>query len=772
MDTGNDFRPPYPDQNGKHVQLPGHSPAASAPETGDDLLKLGWVLEVLRRRAVVMAVAAAVTTAIAGSITIINARKEEIKFESNFRLLVEPVTADIKADQLFARAKAGASATRLRDVEADVESSSLDYETQIRVLKSPQIINPVVEQLNNSYPNLFNQQLFYSSLVSDLEIIRSSYEQDGKLIGTKILIVKYQDPDPEKIKVVLSALADQYLKYSLKQRQTRLDKVIRSIKAQVPNLQRRVDVLQKQLKSLQEQYNLLDPSLQGRELSEQLARIQEDQRQVETELVDARLRYASLQKLWDEGRSAVILTLAGQSFTPLINQLYKIESEVAIESARLAQGSPPLRFLEEKRDNLRRLVRQEALNVLEKLAGEIEAMEAQEQTLLEDIALIKQKIQILPAVVRRYTNLQRELELATNTLNQFLEKRDTLKLELAQTLIPWEVLYPPGKPQPVSIPQIKRKLVLIGILSSLFGIGVGFLIELLHTVFHTPDEVQLATKLPLLGIVPFTKVLNHRKTQFPKPNSIPHLSTWIETKSFKPLSGNGKHSQPIQLDNTLSVNGSNPEHPDHILLLEAFRSLYTNIRLSTAEMPIHSIAIGSATPAEGKSTVAMYLSRTAAAMGQRVLLVDADLRCPRLHKLFNLSNEQGLSEVIAGGINLSSTIQNLPSEENIFVLTAGQVPPDPVKLLSSKKMADLTEQFRAVFDLTIYDTPPIMGLADSNLVFDYTDGMVLVVGLDKTDRSLVTKAIDGLRLSDISILGIVANGIKGYKPKVYATYRR
>jgi succinoglycan biosynthesis transport protein ExoP len=170
--------------------------------------------------------------------------------------------------------------------------------------------------------------------------------------------------------------------------------------------------------------------------------------------------------------------------------------------------------------------------------------------------------------------------------------------------------------------------------------------------------------------------------------------------------------------------------------------------------------ISSAAFGDGKSTVAVHLAQIAAAMGRRVLLVDANFRHPQLHTYFNLSNQRGFSDAIASDLSLNEAIQQVPREDNLFVLTAGQVPPDPIKLLSSKKRQYLMEQFNAFFDLVIYDTPPLAGLADSHILSAHVDGTILVVKIDRTDRNLVTDALDELKISGGSVLGFVVNCIK------------
>ena len=191
--------------------------------------------------------------------------------------------------------------------------------------------------------------------------------------------------------------------------------------------------------------------------------------------------------------------------------------------------------------------------------------------------------------------------------------------------------------------------------------------------------------------------------------------------------------------------------------LEALRVLHTNIQLLSSDEPIRSIVISSATPAEGKSTIAFHLAQTAAAMGQRVLLVDADLRRPRIHSLSNLNNLWGLSSIISGSMPVETAIRQMPSMSELSVITAGPIPPDPTKLLSSQKMKQLITDFHSSFDLVIYDAPPLVGLADASLLASHTDGIVLVARMHKTDRSMLAQALDSLKMTRSNILGMVLN---------------
>lgn len=194
--------------------------------------------------------------------------------------------------------------------------------------------------------------------------------------------------------------------------------------------------------------------------------------------------------------------------------------------------------------------------------------------------------------------------------------------------------------------------------------------------------------------------------------------------------------------------------------LESFRTLCTNIGFLSSDTPIKSFTISSPSQGDGKSTIAVHLAQAAAAMGNRVLLVDANLRLPQVHTQFNLANEFGLSNLINTDVDPDEVIQKVPLWENLFVLTAGQIPPDPTKLLSSNKMRSLMNLFCSHYDWVIYDTPPCTDVVDSKILAPHTDGLLLVVRLKKTDKNLLNQALESLKLSRHNILGLVVNSAK------------
>jgi len=421
----------------------------------------------------------------------------------------------------------------------------------------------------------------------------------------------------------------------------------------------------------------------------------------------------------------------------LVSQLRDIDSQIAAELARFREDNPAIQALRQKRKNLLPVLQQEAKralgNKLVEVGNQIAGLEMQAAKIAQAENSSNQQIKQLPALARHYTDLQRELVIATQSLNRFLEKRESLQIEVAQKEIPWQVIAAPQIPTLPISPNVQRTLILGAIAGILAGIGAALLLERLDNGFHSAEDLKELIKLPLLGVIPFHKQLK---------------SQAFATESTVEANSDGYK---------VEVRDRNKEAYSYFPFLEAFRSLHTNISFLSSDTPIQSLVVSSAVQGDGKSTLALHLAETAAAMGRRVLLVDADLRRPQIHQALNLSNELGLSNVISGNLPVLDAIQRSPLEENFFVLAAGQIPPDPVKLLSSKKMQNIMHQLRQEFDLVIYDTPPLLGFADSSLLATHTNGIVLVVRAGKTDRSALMQALDRLKLSRATILGTVFN---------------
>ncbi len=201
---------------------------------------------------------------------------------------------------------------------------------------------------------------------------------------------------------------------------------------------------------------------------------------------------------------------------------------------------------------------------------------------------------------------------------------------------------------------------------------------------------------------------------------------------------------------------------------EAYRTLRTNIQYSSVDEEIKTLLITSAGPTEGKSSTTGNLAITLANAGNRVVVVDCDMRKPTIHKKMKISNKAGLSNFLAGEVELLEVIQKY--EKNMYVITAGSIPPNPSEILESNKMNDFIKKMKNEFDYVIIDSPPIIAVTDAQVLAPKVDGVILVVASKQADKEATIRAKELLQKVQANLIGAVLNKVeftsgKGYKSK-------
>lgn len=204
------------------------------------------------------------------------------------------------------------------------------------------------------------------------------------------------------------------------------------------------------------------------------------------------------------------------------------------------------------------------------------------------------------------------------------------------------------------------------------------------------------------------------------------------------------------------------------IVAEAYRTLRTNIQYSSFDKEIKSIAITSAEPSEGKSTVSGNLALSFAQNDKKVILIDCDLRKPSVHKNFKISNVIGLSEVLVGKIDINEAIQK--RNDNLDVLTSGKIPPNPSEMLSSMAMTNLIEELKEKYEIIILDTAPLKAVTDAQILSTKVDGTILVTRAEKTKRESVIEAKNLLTKVGANIIGTVLHAVENSKNKYYYYY--
>jgi capsular exopolysaccharide synthesis family protein len=631
---------------------------------------------------------------------------------------------------------------------------SLDYPTQLEILQSPQMLSAIAKQVQKRYPDV-TQEFIQRGLV----VVRVG---DNDLTLTKILEVRFIGQNPAIVEFILQETKKKYLKYSLDERKTRIGEGVNFIEDQLPGLNKRVNDLKSDLQMIQQQQKITDPKEQGAQLIEQVRTVETLELETQRLLQEQKTLYANLQKQLDftpdEAIAASALSEEPQ-YKDLLTKVKEVEGQIAVETARFKSANPIVEALERKRANLVALLNQQTQRILGQnlvgtaanskvqnfqnsiriglikqlvdTANQLQVLEARSQALAQTKNNLSRQAREFPIIARRYNELQQQLDIAARTRDQLLSQRETLRVQAAQSQVPWEMISEPQIPrdpkgEPIPLASKNNNKVVMAVFGALLlGLGSAILIEKLQNIFYCADDVKDAVEAPLLGEIPLDKNAKNF------PPSIANAYAYIEGKER-----NKKNASEF---------------------IEAFDSLYTNIRFLSSNRTISSLAVGSATVGEGKSTVALNLAHVAALAGQRVLLVDANLHSPSLHLLLDLPNVKGLSNLLENKNAPNEIIQRSHLADNLFVLTAGLAIPGTARRLASSQMQYLMEELQATFDLVIYDTPPLVDSKDANFLAARTDGILLVVAIRQVNFSVVQKVFSQLENFGIPCLGTVAN---------------
>lgn len=628
-------------------------------------------------------------------------------------------------------------------------SESGAHETEIEILSTLPLLTRTVNDLQSRYPDLD-----VASLDKRLKI-----KQVGK---SDIISVTYRDTNPERLIQVLSQLGQTYVDFSLTSRKSRVTSAIKFIERTLPEAQQNLAVRSQQLEIFRKRYELSDPRSLGTNIAQSLSNLNDREQVATATLSQSQALYQNLRQ-----RSGLLPTqaLAAGSlsqdpiYLDLLKQYQEAENQYTLAGIQFKDDNPQLQNLQAKKDRLKQLLQNRMQQVLGKSVSSVsnirlfvpsaqtEALQVnQVSQLLEaennikvqqaNIAAIQvsrkaleEKFRTVPELQRQYDSLSQEVEVSSKSVDNLLTKLEELRIVEAQESAAWQIIQPPypvGKP--VS-PNIPLNLIFGSVLALLSGGSVVFLQEHLDSRLKRMSSVREMLSIPILGVIPQIDQLPLPLNAFPSNDRLAFLA-------------NDAARQPHQF-----------------CFREAFQHLLFNLRLVSANSSMQAVGFTSSIFREGKSTVVQYLGSSAAERSCRVLLIDGDLRKPELHLALGVHNEQGLSNILAHGVSWQEVVQDT-IQPGLQVIAAGPIPVNPVALLDSVRMGQLMTQLRNHYDLVLMDLPPINGLTDPLVVATHLDGLVLVVGLDRTTRENLKTSLESLSYNRSRFIGAVCNMVR------------
>jgi polysaccharide biosynthesis transport protein len=687
--------------------------------------QLEQLLKILRRRKRVLLITMVAVTA-ASTARLAYERLVHPVYKGSFTLLitdpVNPTTSGGGNRESGAASSIGAVA---------LNRTQQDLPTLTRVLESPVVLQPVFSQLRQAFPG---ERLPAVRVLQD-----SGRGNQGVAAG--VLSVEVSGGDQALLGRTLELTEQTYLGWSLAQRRERLREAVRFLDEQAPELEAKANAIQGQVQAFRLQHRLLQPETEAISTRGQVEGLR-------SQLISQQSELGRLERLRSEVSAGNLVTRSvtsqssdGSAGTNVqftvpdqaeLAELANLDIQLADARSRYVAGTPILRQLEAARASL---VPQIQTKQLTAISSALDQYRNTISTTQNQIAQLEGRFESQPGLLREYANLEQQLKIAEGNLLSYLNAREQFQLEIAQNTAPWKVIAPAVVGGNPVAPNVGTGLLQALLLGAAAGVGAALLRERFDHVFHSTDEVSEELGETLLGHVPYIQLFEGVR----------------QDKRF--------------MLEALDQPAEGIEAYQRFHYQEAFRNLATSLRFLNSDRPLRSIALTSSVPAEGKSLIVVLLAKTLSELGQRVLLVDADLRKPQLHHRLGLDNLAGLSNLLTDegeDRDWRTVVQAVPNASGWDVITAGRTPPDPPRLLSSKRMGHLVEAIAnsGSYDLIIYDTPPALGLADAALVAEQLDGLIILVSLSRVERNLPKEAISRIRQAGAPVLGLVTNARK------------
>jgi polysaccharide biosynthesis transport protein len=628
--------------------------------------------------------------------------------------------------------------------------------TEIEIIKSQPIIERVIKEANvrDNDGELLKPEPFLERRLTVT-----------KRRGTDVLELAYKSQSPQETATVVNKLMNLYIESSIMSDRAQAESTAEFITRQLPLNQAAVRKAEEALRIFKET-NLISDL--GSERQSVASAISDLTRQISDTRTALRRSETRTQVLGSQlGLSPQdALTFSTVSQNPAVqenlSELQKAQTQLAIARDQYQPRHPRVIDLEDKVNRLQAVTQTKSANisggitntassqmqmrgVQQQLADEMVKLTADNASLKTQIASMEvekaqyqKRVLALPKLEQKQRELERQLDAAQSTYSSLLKKLEEVRIATNQSQGNAKVIEYADIPDKFLIKPIALKLILGLMLGILMGMVVTFWMEFRDKSIKTVKEAKDLFGYPMLGLIPALEqdTAEAALASFDAERAVPSLV--LRDTPFAPIS-------------------------------EAYRMLQSNLRFLKSDQNLKTIVISSCTPGEGKSTVSANLALTMVQQGFNVLLIDADMRRPMQHRIWEIHQYKGLSDVLVGQVGTEQAIQIV--EEGLHVLSAGVLPPNPGALIESNRMAELLQEFSASYDYVIIDTPPLLAANESRGLTQFADGLVLVVRPGVADANHATSVKSLLAQIEPKVLGLVLNGVEMAKePDSYYHY--
>lgn len=628
----------------------------------------------------------------------------------------------------------------LGEVEKPLTMAGDPLETQVEVVMSSSVLQNVVQtlQLRDDDGELLKVDRLQRQLTVE------------PVSGTEILQISYESSDPSEAAAVVNQVIESYSQANIAANRDDVTTAVKFLDAQLPQSESEVRKLEESLRRYKERHQIVALETEAGSTVGVLSSVVQNLTQVKSQLADVDAQLAEAKRQLDMGLDESLDVARLQESAGVQNavvQLQTIQDDIAKESAVYQDSHPVMLGLRNKEANLKQVL-EERIQQVTKQATPADIGNLQsgglKQELVADYARLakqrtgltnqivelsqaKQKVErraaLLPSLEQGQRELERRLAAAQATYETLLAQREKVRTAEAQVVGNVKILSVAEVPEEASGPNRKLFLVAGVLVGALLGIATAFLLDLLDGSFKSVREVEELLDYPILGTIPKVPPVQQQ-----------HFSQLMLDQGYGQL-----------IDNHMEQ-----------MLLDSYQMLQANLNALQLAREVRTLAISSAVYREGKSQVATNLAVVLAQMGRRVLSIDADMRRPRQSEA--VIPQMGLSHVLLGEVPAQSAIQR-SQVPNLDILTAGEMPTNSAVLLNSQAMKRLLQRCMETYDLIILDTPPLLTCADTAILGQIVDGMLLVVRPGGVNYAQGNAMKDFAERFSHQILGVVVNGV-------------
>lgn len=541
--------------------------------------------------------------------------------------------------------------------------------------------------------------------------------------NTKLLRVSYEGPDQGTVAGIANMIVKCYKEETIRRRESSSRYAAVWLDEQLPKLERQVSEAEKRLQAFQEEHKVVSLDRAHDVISQRLEQLNTDVTSAERERIGLEADYAQVGAA--AGDPAELDSLPAVTDNPMIRSL---ESQIlALGGQRtdllrtLRPDHRDVRSVDSKIADLEAERREKVGIAVSSLRKRLGAARAKEKALREVLAVQQQRALELNEKLIRLNGLKRDVEHAKQRLAPVRERSGQVDLVAALKSVPVQIIDEAERPLGPAKPRRSVYLAIGAFLGLIAGVNLAFLIERASNRIRSPEDVERAAHLRILGVVPHMTARESRKL---------FLACHFDPKSTA---------------------------------AEAYRSIRTHLLLATGASGSSILMVTSPVDKEGKTTTASNIASAMAQAQKRVLLVDGDMRRSSAHKAFDMDRTRGLSTCLMDGLAPAEAAQQ--SEiPGLSVMTAGKTPENPAELLGSAKMVELLGWAKRSYDLVIVDAPPVGVVTDPSIIAPLVDGVVLVVRADRTPRRAAAHGRELLEDAKAKVIGAVLNDIPSGRP--------